>query len=279
MDSPFSFSEGTVRLSVFLIIFFAMALFEMLAPRRPLTYGRGYRWFTNLAIIVLDSLVVRLLFPAAAVGIAVWSSENQIGLYYMLTGTGMAPPLWFYGLLVFIFMDFAIWAQHLIFHKVPIFWRFHKMHHSDPDIDITTAIRFHPVEIILSMLIKAAIIVVLGAPALAVFLFEVVLNGTAMFNHSNVRLPLSVDRILRIFIVTPDMHRVHHSIIHTETDSNYGFNLSIWDRMFRTYCAQPKLGHDDMSIGLSECQNDKPTRLAWCLWFPFQDLQKKLMGK
>lgn len=269
MDSPFSFSEGLIRLSVFFGIFAAMALFEIVAPRRHLIHGRGGRWFTNFSIIVLDSLIIRVLFPAAAVGIAVWASENQIGLYPWAVSQGIAPPMWLFGLLVFIFMDFAIWAQHLVFHKIPIFWRFHKVHHSDPDIDVTTAIRFHPVEIVLSMLIKAALIIILGAPAFAIFLFEVVLNGCAMFNHSNVKLPTWLEGPLRKFIVTPDMHRVHHSIRHKETDSNYGFNFSIWDRVFGTYRDQPEDGHEGMTIGLQEYQHGEPVRLTWSLWLPF----------
>ncbi|MFK8032634.1 MAG: sterol desaturase family protein [Hyphomicrobiales bacterium] len=269
MESPFTFSEGIVRLSVFLGVFSAMALFELVAPRRHLLHGRGPRWLTNFLIIVLDSLIIRVLFPAAAVGIAVWATENNVGLFPWLTAQGFAIPSWLYGLFVFVFMDFAIWAQHLAFHKIPIFWRFHKVHHSDPDIDVTTAIRFHPVEIVLSMLIKAAIIVVLGAPAFAVFLFEVVLNGSAMFNHSNVKLPLWFDALMRKLIVTPDMHRVHHSVRQRETDSNYGFNFSIWDQVFKTYRAQPEDGHEGMTIGLEECQNGEPVRFTWSLWFPF----------
>ncbi len=269
MDSPFSFSEGLVRLAVFLGIFAAMALFEIAAPRRHLLHRRGARWFTNFSIVVLDSLIIRVLFPAAAVGIAVWADENNIGLYPWAVAQGVAPPPWLFGVLVFIFMDLAIWAQHLVFHKVPVFWRFHKVHHSDPDFDVTTAIRFHPVEIVLSMLIKAVLIIILGAPALAIFLFEVVLNGAAMFNHSNVKLPQWFDALLRKAIVTPDMHRVHHSIHRREIDSNYGFNFSIWDRIFRTYRAQPEDGHEGMTIGLKDYQNGEPVRLTWSLWLPF----------
>lgn len=269
MDSPFTFSEGLVRLSIFLGVFAAMALFEIVAPRRHLLHGRNGRWVTNFSIIVLDSVIIRVLFPAAAVGIAVWAHDHQIGLYPFAEANGFAPPIWLFGLVVFIFMDFAIWFQHLVFHKVPMFWRFHKVHHSDPDIDVTTAIRFHPVEIVLSMLIKAALILLLGAPAFAIFLFEVVLNGCAMFNHSNVKLPGWIDRPLRQLIVTPDMHRVHHSIRHRETDSNYGFNFSIWDRIFNTYNDQPEDGHEGMTIGLAEYQHGEPVRLIWSLWLPF----------
>ncbi|MBL4599180.1 MAG: sterol desaturase family protein, partial [Rhizobiaceae bacterium] len=167
-------------------------------------------------------------------------------------------------------LDFAIWFSHLASHKVPIFWRIHRMHHSDIDIDVTTAIRFHPVEIILSMFWKYLIVLALGAPAASVLVFEIVLNGGALFNHANFKLPLSIDKVLRLLIVTPDMHRVHHSIIRKETDSNYGFNLSIWDRMFGTYIDQPSKGHDEMTIGLKEWQDEKPARLDWILMVPFR---------
>lgn len=281
METGFTFSEGAWRLGVFLAVFLAMAIFEIVAPRRALQHPRPARWLTNFSIVVLDSLIIRVLFPAAAVGIAFWVEAQGVGLFPWLSAQGFTMPALFVSLFCFVFLDFAIWAQHVAFHKIPFFWNFHKVHHSDPDFDVTTAIRFHPVEIVLSMLIKAALIIALGAPAIAVFLFEIVLNGAAMFNHSNVKLPAKADAVLRSLIVTPDMHRVHHSVINRETDSNYGFNFSIWDRLFRTYRAQPEGGHEAMTIGLSEYQKGEPVHLGWSLWLPFalRRHQKKLTGK
>ncbi|MEL7229417.1 MAG: sterol desaturase family protein [Pseudomonadota bacterium] len=257
--------EGAVRLSVFLGLFALLAFSEALRPRRELKLKRGQRWTTNAAIVILDSLLVRLLFPAAAVGVALWASSKGYGLFNMVDA-----PLWLAVIVSIVLLDFAVWFSHLASHKVPLFWRFHRMHHSDRDIDVTTAIRFHPIEIIVSMAWKAAVVVALGAPAVAVILFEIILNGMAMFNHSNLKLPLWLDRILRLFVVTPDMHRVHHSIVHNETDSNYGFNFAWWDRMFATYVDQPRDGHDGMTIGLSEWQDERPAKLGWSLALPFK---------
>ena len=213
---------------------------------------------------MLDSALVRLLFPAAAVGLALWASQSGYGLFNWLS-----VPLWVSIPISIIVLDFAVWLSHLLSHKVPVLWRFHRMHHADVDIDVSTAIRFHPIEIIVSMGWKVAWVILLGAPAVAVILFETLLNGTAMFNHSNMKLPLGVDRVLRWLVVTPDMHRVHHSSEHKETDSNYGFNLPWWDRIFKTYIDQPVLGHDGMQIGLKEWQDERPTRLGWSLSVPF----------
>jgi sterol desaturase/sphingolipid hydroxylase (fatty acid hydroxylase superfamily) len=171
--------------------------------------------------------------------------------------------------LAILFLDFAIWLQHLITHKVPLFWRFHRVHHADRDFDVTTAVRFHPVEIVASMGVKIGLIYLMGPQAIAVLVFEVLLNGTALFNHANLRLPLWLDHVLRWVLVTPDMHRVHHSVIRAEHDSNYGFALSVWDRIFRTYRAQPAGGHDAMVVGL-EWQDEKPAKLGWSLWLPFR---------
>ena len=257
-------SEATVRLLLFLGIFAAMALFELAVPRRALIFSRARRWTTNLAIVATDTAVLRIVFPMAAVGIALWAGERGIGLFPAL---GM--PLWLAGLLGFVLLDFAVWAEHWASHKIPLLWRIHRMHHADRDIDVTTALRFHPLEIVVSMLWKAAIVVAFGIPAGAVLVFEVVLNGAAMFNHANVRLPLALDRWLRVLVVTPDMHRVHHSVIRTETDSNYGFNLAIWDRLFGTYVDQPARGHEGMVIGLDEYQHDGPAGYVWSLGVPF----------
>lgn len=257
--------EPTIRLVVFVGLFGIFALSEWIRPRRPLTLSKPQRWITNAAIVVIDSVLVRLLFPAAAVGIALWAQSKGYGLFNITT-----MPVWIAGLVSIVALDFAVWLSHLLSHKIPLFWRFHRMHHSDRDIDVSTAIRFHPIEIIVSMAYKVAWVIALGAPAWSVILFEIILNGVAMFNHSNLKLPLPVDAFLRSFVVTPDMHRVHHSAIREETDSNYGFNLSIWDRLFGTYIAQPKLGHDAMTIGLAQWQDDdKPAKLSWALSVPF----------
>ncbi|MBL4892441.1 MAG: sterol desaturase family protein [Rhizobiaceae bacterium] len=258
-------SEATIRLTVFLGLFATMAILEILAPRRKLRPVKMLRWFTNWAIILIDSVLVRLLFKTAAVGAALWAAENGYGLFNVV-----ALPYWLAFAISFLVLDFAIWLSHVASHKIPIFWRIHRMHHSDIDIDVTTAIRFHPIEIILSMFWKYLIVLAIGAPAASVLVFEIVLNGGALFNHSNFKLPLIIDKILRLLIVTPDMHRVHHSTERNETDSNYGFNLSIWDRIFGTYIDQPKKGHDDMTIGIERWQDEKPARLDWTLMVPFR---------
>jgi sterol desaturase/sphingolipid hydroxylase (fatty acid hydroxylase superfamily) len=265
MDSVTAIGEGALRLAVFAGVFMVMALGELAAPRRDLGFGRSRRWMTNLAIVLIDTLAVRLVFPLAAVGVAIWADTHGIGLFHTL-----ALPGWLAGLLAFLVLDLAIWTQHLAVHKVPVLWRIHRVHHADVDIDFTTALRFHPFEILLSMVWKMLVILLIGAPPLSVFVFEVVLNGMAMFNHANVALSNRLDRILRAVVVTPDMHRVHHSTDIRETDSNYGFNLSVWDRLFRTYVPQPALGHLDMNIGLDDYQCDRPTELAWSLWLPFR---------
>ncbi len=200
-----------------------------------------------------------------AVGAAVWAAQNGWGI---LNRVELAPALSV--IIALIVLDLAIYFQHWAVHKIPLLWRFHRIHHADRDFDVTTALRFHPVEIVFSMLYKCAWVLVLGPTVWAVVIFEIVLNGTAMFNHANLKLPLSVDRVLRVFIVTPDMHRVHHSIVPNETHSNFGFNLSVWDRLFRTYRAQPDAGHRDMVIGLPDHQNSDPVGLSWTLFSPFR---------
>ena len=258
-------SETAIRLTVFFGIFAVMALIELRAPMRRLVAGRGGRWLTNWSISAIDSTVVRLLFGAAAVGAAADAEAGSIGLF-----NALGWPLWAEVLVVFVILDFAIWFQHLLSHKIPVLWRLHRVHHADRDIDVTTAIRFHPIEIALSMLLKIGLVYALGAPVAAVLLFEVVLNGAAMFNHANIRLGERLDAALRTLIVTPDMHRVHHSVLRREHDANYGFNLSVWDRLFGTYVAQPERGHEGMTIGLAEHQDPGPTRLLWSLAFPFR---------
>ena len=260
----FELTEPQIRFGIFIGLFVLLAVLEFMVPRRMPKPVKARRWFTNWAIIVIDSVVVRVLFASAAVGAALWASSNGYGLFNIVP-----VPEWLAIIICFVVLDFSIWLTHLASHKIPILWKIHRMHHSDVDIDVSTAIRFHPIEIALSMAWKIGVVIALGAPAVSVLIFEIVLNGAAMFNHSNFKIPLSVDRILRWIIVTPDMHRVHHSIIHNETDSNYGFNLAIWDRMFKTYIAQPQEGHDGMTIGLSEWQDEKPTQLWWTLKVPF----------
>ncbi len=257
--------DGVIRFGAFLLVFSLMALWEMMAPRRAGLPMRQRRWTTNLSLVVIDAIAVRVFVPVTAIAAAEFAAAQQIGLFNLLD---MPPILAAIG--AFLLLDFAIWLQHLASHKIPVLWRLHSVHHADIDIDVTTGIRFHPLEIMLSMVWKVAVVMLLGAPAVAVFVFEVVLNGTAMFNHANVDIPRRFDRVLRLLVVTPDMHRVHHSVIQSETDSNYGFNLSIWDRIFRTYRAQPRAGHTQMTIGLENCQSDEPTKLGWSLLMPFR---------
>ncbi|TMV03275.1 sterol desaturase family protein [Ruegeria sediminis] len=259
--------ETVIRLAVFLGLFAVFAVAESFSPRRPRQYDRRRRWLTNLSITVLNTLTLRAMaigVPLLAVGAAIDAGQKGWGLFNHLDWPG-----WIEVTLSVLILDFAIWAQHLVTHKVPILWRLHRVHHADRDMDVTTAVRFHPVEIALSMLLKIGLVYLLGPSALAVVLFEIVLNGTALFTHSNLKLPLAVDAVLRRILVTPDMHRVHHSLLRKEHDSNYGFALSIWDRMMGTYVAQPGKGHDDMTIGL-EWQDDRPTRLGWSLSLPFR---------
>jgi len=259
-------NEALIRLFVFATLFIAFALAETVLPRKKRMQARPHRWFTNWALVVIDSFTVRLLgwiLPLLAVGAAYDAQQNGWGLFNQI-----GWPLWVEITLSVLILDFAIWTQHLITHKIPLLWRLHRVHHADRDIDVTTALRFHPVEILLSMLLKIVIVYLLGPPAVAVILFEIILNGTAMFNHANIRLPLWFDRLLRLVLVTPDMHRVHHSVHRDEHDSNYGFALSIWDQLFRTYVPQPKDGHEAMKIGLW-WQDDRPNRLGWSLWLPF----------
>ena len=258
--------ETTIRLGVFLATFAAVACLEYWRPKRPLRAAKANRWSTNIAITLVNTMTLRamaILIPLLAVGAALDAKSRGIGL---LNATDW--PVWLEWLLAVLVFDFVIWAQHLISHKVPLLWRLHRVHHADRDMDVTTAIRFHPVEIALSMLLKIGLVYLIGPAAGAVILFEVLLNGSALFNHGNVALPRGLDAVLRRILVTPDMHRVHHSIHRREHDSNYGFALSIWDRLFGTYIAQPEAGRDAMTIGL-HWQDDCPTRLGWSLWLPF----------
>jgi sterol desaturase/sphingolipid hydroxylase (fatty acid hydroxylase superfamily) len=256
-------AEPLIRLGAFLGVFALMVLWEVLAPRRRQTIGRGTRWPNNLGIVVVDTIVVRVLFPNAAVGMALLAETRGWGLFNLLP-----MPAWAAVLASVVLLDLAIYGQHIAFHAVPVLWRLHRMHHADLEFDVTTGIRFHPIEIALSMVIKFAVVVALGAPALAVLIFEVLLNATSMFNHGNVRLPGWADRILRWLVVTPEMHRVHHSILRRETDSNFGFNLPWWDRLFRTYRAQPEAGHEGMTIGIEQFRDPRELRLDRMLLQP-----------
>lgn len=256
--------EGALRLTIFLGVFALLALWETRAPRRRLAEPKPRRWLTNWLLVVIDTVAVRLVL--AAVGVAgAWDAAQQgWGLFNWLDW-----PFWLEMLLAILVLDLLIYAQHVLFHATPALWRIHKVHHADRDMDVTTAIRFHPLEIALSMLIKLAAIYALGAPAAAVILFEAILNGCAMFNHANIRLPRRLDRAVRWVLVTPDMHRVHHSTDRRETDTNFGFSVSWWDRLFGTYRGQPARGHDGMDVGLAEHQDARPSRLGWSLALPF----------
>jgi sterol desaturase/sphingolipid hydroxylase (fatty acid hydroxylase superfamily) len=251
-------NEMPIRLVFFFGVLGFMALWETITPRRQLQTSKAVRWVNNLGLVFFNSLVLRLAFPAAAVGMAAFAGEQGWGLFNYVNA-----PFWVAVLASLVIMDFFIWLQHVMVHAVPALWRLHRVHHADLDFDVTTGSRFHTLEILLSLLIKFAVIVLLGPPGVAVVAFEVVLNATAIFNHGNVRIPTSLDRLLRLVVVTPDMHRVHHSAEDDETNSNFGFNLPWWDRLFGTYLAQPRGGHEAMRIGIYTFRTGK-----WCSWLP-----------
>lgn len=257
-------NEVTLRLGCFAGILLLMAGWEVLAPRRRLTMSKATRWANNLGLTLFNTLLARLLLPTAAVGVALVAAEQGWGLLNWL-----GVPEWPAGLVAVAGLDLAIYTQHRLFHLVPLCWRLHRMHHTDLDLDVTSGARFHPLEILLSQIIKMGVVLLLGAPAWAVVVFEILLNGTAMFNHSNVRLNSRIDRWLRWLVVTPDLHRVHHSVVRRETDSNFGFNFPWWDRLFGTYRAQPEAGHLAMTIGLADYRNQKWLQLHWMLLVPF----------
>jgi len=254
--------ESFVRLAAFFSVLLVVGVFESLFPRRRLTASKPRRWFANLGIVILNSLLVRLLIPLGAVGSSLIAARHGWGLLNLFE----LPP-WFAIPVAALLLDLAIYLQHRVFHAVPVLWRLHMVHHADVDIDVSTGLRFHPIEILLSMLIKMVVVVLTGAPVAAVIIFEIVLNATAMFNHGNFRLPVRLDRWLRLLVVTPDMHRVHHSVLPDETNSNYGFNLPWWDRGFGTYRAQPRAGHAAMTIGLSQFREARG--FGWMLLLPF----------
>ena len=255
--------EPLIRLIFFFGVLVSMAVWEAVAPRRPLSVGKGWRWLSNLGLVVVNTIAVRVVFAIGAVGVALVAQERGWGVF-----NNVPFPSWLALLISVLALDFIIYLQHVMFHAVPLFWRLHMVHHADLDIDVTTGLRFHTGEILLSMGIKVAAILLLGAPAVAVLIFEVLLNATSMFNHGNVQMPLWVDRILRLFVVTPDMHRVHHSVIPNETNSNFGFNLPWWDFLFGTYRSQPSAGHREMEIGLAQFRDEWVDRLHWMLVMP-----------
>ena len=257
--------ETSIRLLTFLGVMGLMCLLEALLPRRARVQTRLNRWTVNLGLIIIDTLVVRIAIPIIAMGLAATATSKGWGLFNNLDW-----PVWLEIIFAMIILDMLIYWQHVAFHYVPFLWRFHKVHHADRDIDATTGVRFHPAEIVMSMIYKLGCILLLGPAVAAVLLFEVILNACAMFNHANMRLPLWIDKYLRLILVTPDMHRVHHSVIVKETNSNYGFSISLWDRLFGSYINQPAKGHDDMTIGLEEYQDNRPSYMLWILLVPFQ---------
>lgn len=259
-------SETVIRLAFFLGVLALVAAWEAIAPRRRRELGRAVRWTNNLAIVALDAALARLLFPVTAVTLGVLGEERGWGLLNALH----LPP-WVAVPLAVLGLDLAIYLQHVLFHAVPALWHLHRMHHADVDVDVTTGARFHPIEILLSMAVKLATIAALGAPAVAVLAFEILLNATSMFNHGNIRLPAGLDRVLRWIVVTPDMHRVHHSIVPEETNSNFGFSMPWWDRLFGTYRAEPKAGHEAMTIGIAQFRAPREQWLDRLLTQPFRE--------
>ena len=262
-------SDTILRLTFFLSILIILIMAEILLPKKKRIHNRKDRWITNGLITLINTAsvnIVHIAIPLIAIVAAVDVSNGKMGLFNIINF-----PIWIEIILTVIILDFIIWGQHLLSHKIPFVWRFHRMHHTDRDLDVTTAVRFHPFEIIFSMFIKITSIYILGASALAVIIFEIMLNGMAMFNHANLRIPFRIENILRKFIVTPDLHRIHHSIYIDEHNKNFGFSLSIWDKIFKCYLDQPRDGHKDMKLGL-KWQNDKPTKLGWSLWIPFKKL-------
>jgi len=264
MESWLLTHEATVRATSFVVLLAGLGLAETFAPRRTPVASRGFRWLHNLGLIAVDTLVLRLVFPLLLVEFALLVQERGWGLLNQV-----ALPGWARIVVVLPLLDLAIYWQHRIFHAVPLFWRLHMVHHADPDIDVTTGVRFHPVEMVLSLGIKMAVVAALGAPPAAVVIFEVLLNATSMFSHANVALPPAIDRIARWLTVTPDMHRVHHSVRPHETNSNFGFNHPWWDRLFGSYRDQPEAGHIGMTIGLSPFLDQRRQSLLWMLALPF----------
>jgi sterol desaturase/sphingolipid hydroxylase (fatty acid hydroxylase superfamily) len=264
MNLPVAKNELWIRLGFFFGILIIMFLWEVIMPRRRLTTSKNTRWFSNLSLVLIDSVAARLAFPAGLAGVAFVAQQRGWGMFSFFE-----LPFFLKIVLGVLILDLAIYLQHVMFHSAPLLWRLHMVHHSDMDIDVTTGVRFHPIEIILSMGIKMVVVVLIGAPVLAVLIFEIILNGTSMFNHGNVRYPQSADSIIRLLVVTPEMHRVHHSTIRWETNSNLGFNFPWWDRLFGTYRDQPAKGHLEMTIGLDQYKEPKKLTLLWLIALPF----------
>jgi sterol desaturase/sphingolipid hydroxylase (fatty acid hydroxylase superfamily) len=258
-------TEAIIRLGCFLGVFAALAVLEAAFPRRARQVSRGHRWPSNIAISALNQVFLRLILPASAVAVAVYAEQRKLGLF-----SQVALPPWLEMLAAVLILDLAIYLQHLVYHAVPVLWRFHRMHHADVEFDVTTGIRFHPLSALLSGFIKLGAVLAIGASPMAVLAFEVLLNATSLFNHSNLRIPPAIDKILRLFMVTPDMHRVHHSSDPYEVNRNFGFNFPWWDRMFRTYHGQPALGHGEMVIGLDRFRQERELRLDRMLSQPFR---------
>jgi sterol desaturase/sphingolipid hydroxylase (fatty acid hydroxylase superfamily) len=266
MDHALMAEESLIRLGSFAGIFLLMALWEIAAPRRNHAAQRPVRWASNLGVIILDTLLIRLLVPTAVVGVAIQAETAHWGLLGLV-----AWPLWVKVAISVVVLDLAIYLQHVIFHAIPALWRVHRMHHADLHIDVSTGVRFHPVEMILSLGVKMIVVAGLGAPPIAVLVFEILLNATSMFSHSNVRLPDRLDRVVRWIVVTPDMHRVHHSIEAAETNSNFGFNFSLWDRMFGTYRSAPAAGQLGMIVGVEQFREPRELWLDRMLTQPFRE--------
>jgi sterol desaturase/sphingolipid hydroxylase (fatty acid hydroxylase superfamily) len=259
-------ADGLIRLAAFLGVFASVALWELAAPRRKALYGRHARWPHNLGLLLVDALVVRLVAPGAVIAVALAAEARGWGLLNLF-----AVPSWVAFPVGIVLLDLVVYFQHVMFHAVPTLWRLHRVHHADLEFDVTTGTRFHPIEILLSLLVKCAAVAAFGTPAIAVLVFEVLLNATAMFNHANASLPAKADRWVRWLVVTPDMHRVHHSILYDESSSNFGFNVPWWDRLFGTYRAQPRLGHDSMTIGVDAFRSAEDLRLDQLLIQPLRN--------
>jgi sterol desaturase/sphingolipid hydroxylase (fatty acid hydroxylase superfamily) len=264
MDTLFNKSEPLIRLGFFFGILIIMFLWEIAAPRRHLTTSKMARWFSNLGLVLIDSVIVRLVQPAGLAGLAFLAQQRGWGIFNLFEISSLLKII--FGVLI---LDLAIYLQHVMFHSAPLFWRLHMVHHTDMDIDVTTGVRFHPIEIVLSMGIKMIVVILVGAPPVSVLIFEIILNGTSMFNHGNVRYSQNADSFLRLLVVTPEMHRVHHSTIRWEANSNLGFNFPWWDRLFGTYRDQPAKGHLEMTIGLDQYKDPQKLTLPWLIVLPF----------
>ncbi len=262
-------SEIKLRLLSFFLILVLVSIIEYIRPKRQLKANKSRRWMNNFSLVVVSSFAAKIIVPFTAASTAVYAQEQGLGLF-----NTMLLPNYLVFVLALVLLDLIIYIQHVAFHHIPWLWRLHKVHHIDQDIDVSTGVRFHPIEIILSVLIKCSAVLLLGIPVLAVIVFEILLNATAMFNHGNIRLPYKVDKYLRWVLVTPDMHRVHHSVIVKETNSNFGFNLPWWDRVFKTYKPQPENGHLHMQIGLKAYQDELKMNPGKLLLIPLQGNKK-----